>query len=111
MAVPSCSWWIVKRTKSANIPVAAILGTRSISIYHRFYDARLIVAESISPFHRFTVSVKISLQHFYQRGCVVIKVYGAASYFLATEGGIFLRRLISEVFPKIFDSQAVKSAI
>ena len=45
------------------------------------------------------------------RGCVVIKVYGAASYFLATEGGIFLRRLISEVFPKIFDSQAVKSAI
>ena len=46
-----------------------------------------------------------------KRGCVVIKVYGAASYFLATEGGIFLRRLISEVFPKIFDSQAVKSAI
>ena len=28
-------------------------------------------------------------------GCVVIKVYGAASYFLATEGGIFLRRQIS----------------
>ena len=49
--------------------------------------------------------------HYPQRGCVVIKVYGAASYFLATEGGIFLRRPISEVFPKIFDSQAVKSAI
>ena len=39
-------------------------------------------------------------------GCVVIKVYGAASYFLATEVWIFLRR-----FPKIFDSQAVKAVI
>ena len=46
-----------------------------------------------------------------ERGCVVIKDYGAASYFLATEGGIFLRRPISDVFPKIFDSQVVKSAV
>ena len=33
-----------------------------------------------------------------RRGCVVIKVYGAASSFLATEGGIFLSAPFFETF-------------
>ena len=33
-----------------------------------FYDTWLIVAESISPFHRFTVSVKEILSVFAQEG-------------------------------------------
>ena len=44
-------------------------------------------------------------------GCVVIKVLRRSLSFLRHEDLIYFRRLIFEVFPKIFDSQAIKTGI